>query len=450
MPTNPLGGSVDRQPHASLWTAGATRSTPAPWRTAEHGRGQDRRWLERARWMLLGSAAIVLLAGLMVYVPAWLYPPISSRTLDRQGVVGKDRLQLQNDRLKLEADTRATLLQGLAGLAVFTGAIVGWRQLHHTVQATHAQQELDRSGQLTERFTRAIEQLGSDKHEIFLGGLYALERIAHESPDDRASIAEVLTAYIRAHAPWPPLSSKPHSSEATTEKMPALRTRAPDIQAVITVLGRGGLAQTTTIDVGLAFGVSLDLGGVDLRRASLSSADLQRAFLTGAQLQNSTLIGAQLQEAWLHYAQLQSADLNSAQLQGAQLSGAKLQGALLFGADLREALLAGAQLQGAYLTRAQLLQANLTNAQLQGVSLGGAQLQGADLTGADLKGAKLTDEYCSSPADFRGAVASRETVWPSPEFDPKAAGVHVVDANQAKRRSRRSGETRPLMWANPS
>jgi hypothetical protein len=38
---------------------------------------------------------------------------------------------------------------------------------------------------------------------VRLGGTYALERIARDSPPDRATIEEVLTAYLRGHAPWP-------------------------------------------------------------------------------------------------------------------------------------------------------------------------------------------------------------------------------------------------------
>lgn len=53
-----------------------------------------------------------------------------------------------------------------------------------------------REGQITERFTRAVDQLGNDKLEIRLGGIHALERIADESNRDYWPIMEILTAYI--------------------------------------------------------------------------------------------------------------------------------------------------------------------------------------------------------------------------------------------------------------
>jgi hypothetical protein len=64
---------------------------------------------------------------------------------------------------------------------------------------------LNRAGQITERFTRAIDQLGATdqrgkpKIDVALGGIYALERIARDSKDDHPQVVEVLTAYVREH-----------------------------------------------------------------------------------------------------------------------------------------------------------------------------------------------------------------------------------------------------------
>ena len=34
---------------------------------------------------------------------------------------------------------------------------------------------------MTDRYTKAIEQLGSDKLDVRIGGIYALERVARDS-----------------------------------------------------------------------------------------------------------------------------------------------------------------------------------------------------------------------------------------------------------------------------
>jgi hypothetical protein len=39
--------------------------------------------------------------------------------------------------------------------------------------------------------------LGSDKLEVRLGGIYSLERISKESPDDYWTVMENLTAFVR-------------------------------------------------------------------------------------------------------------------------------------------------------------------------------------------------------------------------------------------------------------
>lgn len=64
-------------------------------------------------------------------------------------------------------------------------------------EADRAQTDLDRQGQLTDRFSKAIEQLGSDKLQIRLGGIYALERIAHDSERDYPTVRNVLTTFVR-------------------------------------------------------------------------------------------------------------------------------------------------------------------------------------------------------------------------------------------------------------
>jgi hypothetical protein len=78
-------------------------------------------------------------------------------------------------------------------------------QIAETATANRKQRKLTERGQVTDRYTKAIDQLDSKALAVRLGGLYALERIAHDSPDDRPMIAEVLSAYARtAPRPNPP------------------------------------------------------------------------------------------------------------------------------------------------------------------------------------------------------------------------------------------------------
>jgi ABC-type nickel/cobalt efflux system permease component RcnA len=112
------------------------------------------------------------------------------------------------DIAKMESDTRTAMVQALGGIALLTGLWVTWRNLRLTEQTSRQTLDLSRKGQINDRFIKAIEQLGAidqgggKKLEIRLGGIYALEQIAKDSPDDHHwPIMEILTAYVRAHAP---------------------------------------------------------------------------------------------------------------------------------------------------------------------------------------------------------------------------------------------------------
>ena len=59
---------------------------------------------------------------------------------------------------------------------------------------------LSREGQVTDRYAKAIEQLGSDKLDVRIGGIYALERVARDSARDHPTVMEVLTAFVREHS----------------------------------------------------------------------------------------------------------------------------------------------------------------------------------------------------------------------------------------------------------
>jgi len=73
--------------------------------------------------------------------------------------------------LELQNSHRATLAQILGGVLLLATLCPTWKSIVVNQQtALH--------GQHTELFTRAIDQLGSEKTEVRLGGIYALGRIA--------------------------------------------------------------------------------------------------------------------------------------------------------------------------------------------------------------------------------------------------------------------------------
>jgi hypothetical protein len=311
--------------------------------------------IRRPTAWLVALAITAVLAVLLLCVlvfPRLLHPPLSPVQL--QSVASADRrVELQQAQARLQNDARATLLQGVAGVLLVVGVVATWRQV-----------QVSREGQITERFARAIDHLGSDSGDVRLGGVYTLERIAKDSPADRRTVHAVLRAFVHNHAPW--LVGAPkgpeHPSPRVDQQLPWLQHRLPDVQAAMTVLGRR-LPSRDRLD--------LYLSRVDLRRAYLSDA-----WLAGTEMRH-----ANLARAWMRRVHLEHSDLGHT--------------------DLREARMEGARLTGANLSHTYLQGAQLIGADLRGANLQGARLEGADLTGAHLEGADLT-----------AATFDATTMWP--------------------------------------
>jgi hypothetical protein len=230
--------------------------------------------------------------------------------------------------------------------------------------------ELTEEGQVTDRYTRAIEQLGSDKLDVRIGGVYALERVARDSARDHPTIMEVLAAFIREHSreQWPP-------SELPADT-PERRTR-PDVQAATTVIGRRNRTN--------------DRGQIDLARCNLAHADLREADLSGATFYKAVLARAVFLRA-------------------------QLAGAVLWGADLADAILVDANLTEANLNNANLANANLINANLTGANLVGTNLRGANLGSANLSSAvilsAMLDDTDFTNANLQDAIFTRSVTVP--------------------------------------
>jgi hypothetical protein len=253
----------------------------------------------------------------------------------------------------------------LASLLTSAAAVAALWFTAQSLQATQNQIGLSEQGQLTDRFGKAVEQMGSDKLDVRLGGIYALERLARDSPRDHPTVMEVLSAFIREHAPTT------FCTQVTSYTKPA-PGGPTDIQAALTVIGRRNAQNDGP-------------SHLNLTHTCLTDADLLGADLLGADLTNTNLTNANLTGANLGYANLTGANLGYANLTGANLTIANL-----IGADLTHIDLTNANLIGADLTKVNLTSAHLTNAHPFGANLTGADLTGADLLGADLTGANLT------------------------------------------------------------
>ncbi|RSM39877.1 hypothetical protein DMA12_28680 [Amycolatopsis balhimycina DSM 5908] len=85
---------------------------------------------------------------------------------------------------------------GAGAGGVFALWLATRRQRTLELQLTETTRDLEER-RVTELYTKAVEQLGSDKAPVRLGGLYALERLGQDNPKQRQTIVNVWCAYLR-------------------------------------------------------------------------------------------------------------------------------------------------------------------------------------------------------------------------------------------------------------
>ncbi|MEU3649452.1 pentapeptide repeat-containing protein [Lentzea sp. NPDC034063] len=88
-----------------------------------------------------------------------------------------------------------------------------------------------RERRITDLYTKAVEQLGSDKAPVRLGGLYALERLAQDNPHQRQTIVNVLCAYLRMPYTIP---GKSPGDDAETSILDVYRERVQEREVRVT------------------------------------------------------------------------------------------------------------------------------------------------------------------------------------------------------------------------
>lgn len=256
--------------------------------------------------------------------------------------------------------------------------------------------QLSEDKQITERFSKAIEQLGSEKIEVRLGAIYTLERIAKDSPKDHWTIMEILTAFIRENVPLteddkiPNVKIVNNNSNNQEEKKEIKKLRL-DIQETLTVIARRNYENDLRYQ-------RLILSNINIVKANLYKANLKGANLTGANLKGANLIAADLR--------------------GANLTGANLTGANLLETSLTEADLAGANFAGASLTETDLRGAYLYTANLTGASLYKADLRGACLTKANFTEANLTEaDFTNNKTIELNQIQYNTRNWEKAKYD---------------------------------
>ena len=234
--------------------------------------------------------------------------------------------------------------------------------------------------QTSDRFVKAIDQLGSDKLDVRLGGVYGLEQLAHDAPSEQPAVYDVLTAFVRHQVPANTgKCSDPTLHLGSADQSPNASPSA-DVEAVVDAIARRDVRNDR-------INQELDLSGTCLVAAPWSILKLAGVVIQSADLRYMVFIHSNFREA----------NLSNSDLTGAKSDDTDLTMAFLINTNFTDA-----ELMADNFTRANLSHAKFNGADLSDADFSGASLRGADFTGANLTGAKLGSAY------YDGS-----TKWPS-------------------------------------
>ncbi len=236
---------------------------------------------------------------------------------------------------------------------------------------------LAEQAQQNERFTTAVEQLGSQNTSVRMGAVYALELLSNDSSYLEILIVDVLSAFVRNGAP------KATGKRGYEYKNRQFDRPAVDIQAAVEVLlrvwERSRSDNDRTLD--LRF---VSLRGIDLTGATFYDVDLSDADLSGAELQHCAFVEARIWDTLFY----------SANLRGANFDDIRAHACVFDGCELHDA---------------RFDNENISFCSFKNAELAGTSFRGSTLNYAEFNGAILSTIYeFHDVADFSDSNLTRE------------------------------------------
>ena len=252
--------------------------------------------------VLIGVLAVGLAVLGWVLAPGWVSPPIAPDSPLAQVVAD------EASRRAAVSATRGALVTGLLGVgallalwinnatarAALTNARAALTNAEVAVSNSRVAVETLRvaeRGHLTDRYTKAIDQLGArDNDAIRLGGIYALGQYAEDSgrPGDQRTVVQVLSAFIRRELDGVGGSDGTHEpTGADVLAAISVLARLPRYEGVVRADFPGALFNS--VDISGARLAGGNLSGVRMDTVGVRCADLSNINLDGANFDNASL-----------------------------------------------------------------------------------------------------------------------------------------------------------------
>jgi Pentapeptide repeats (8 copies) len=276
-----------------------------------------------------GRFYLVIAFAVIAFV-IWYLPKREVRAIRAAGVTDPQKLA------ELQLSSRTSIIQAIGGFALIATLAVTAYQAREASNTAAENIRLAERGQVSERLSRSVEQLGATVAgssapipavDVRVGALFALAEIGEQSETDTQPALLIVATYIAGNLPRkPPL---PLEGEACSQQRQANRRRLRrDVQIALEfVLPRLEIAWAAKNPNA----VSPGLADVDFSDTILPAPYFRNITLSDASFRNSDLSGARFDNA------IVQGDFRGACLQGASFS--RRQGGTLDlrGADLRYA-----------------------------------------------------------------------------------------------------------------
>ncbi|WP_199896483.1 pentapeptide repeat-containing protein [Streptomyces niger] len=245
---------------------------------------------------------------------------------------------------------------------------------------------LARRGQVTDRFTKALERLSSSQIYVRIGGILALKQILQDAPNQAEDAAQVLQTFVHEH-------TEEQGEIDGTECV------LPDVQVALSALGHAVHRAGTSLQLR-----TRKLAGADLRGFRLENADLAGSSLKGAEISLCSLIDTDMSgidatdanmshsrfwdcdffEGRLHKVEMEFADFSYATFNESEITPL-----YAYRARFSHCVMIGAKLSGVF-RECDFRHANFITADLRGMNVVDANFEGAKFERANLDGADLS------------------------------------------------------------
>ena len=358
-------------------------------------------------------------------------------------------------------------------LAIWRGVVADRQASAAQRQAETALEQADTAHQslLNERYQQGAEMLGNAVLSVRIGGIYALERLAKESPYEyHVQIMKLLCAFAR-HPTRDEDYQKKLAERNANPRMPSLPRE--DVQAAIDAIGS---RDKKRVEIEMSQDFELNLMGADLSFARIGHVNLSGAMLHYANLSNTEIANVDLSQAHLQGTVMKKAtlrnvdftdaraqvvnlsgamvfqdgkplfDLDSANLSSAQLSDGTrspthLHNVDLSGKSIQDAKLDQVRITTSDLSNTHFLDSNLSRARILKSKLSGAEVLRSDLSGAilrdtDLSGTYFYNPHCGTATDLVTGLtqAQLDEACADPDNPPRLDGVLDAETDE------------PLVW----